>query len=293
MLSPSDLSSQSRLHPAPLLCQVGEEVPVAERHPLLRPQGAPARRQDPGGRGDPGAEGGGEMRWERGGPTVVPLYATSTGAKGGGGLGGGLGSDGEGGGGGGGEGEGGGGEAGHCSSAVRRSSAWPYTQQHGHHHEQCEHHEQQSPAAPACTCMEARSPRPVYRGRQGAGAAGLAPAGLAPAAWCPAAMLPGARARGGGGDRAHRRAALRARCEGHPQHPGSIRPRECVSACSLLASRSLPPRFRCGRDSSCRLIKDKIIWSYLLISLTVTFAGYVRFGRVGFIRPHIVSAPAP
>ena len=47
------------------------------------------------------------MRWERGGPTVVPLYATSTGAKGGGGLGGGLGSGGEGGGGGGG-GEGGG-----------------------------------------------------------------------------------------------------------------------------------------------------------------------------------------
>jgi hypothetical protein len=186
------------------------------------------------------------MRWERGGPTVVPLYATSTGAKGGGGLGGGLGSGGEGGGGGGGGGgglgggglggcgeagggeggggeggEGGGGEAGHCSSAVRRSSAWPYTQQHGHHHEQCEHHEQQSPAAPACTCMEARSPRPVYRGRQGAGAAGLAPAGLAPAAWCPAAMLPGARARGGGGDRTHRRAALRARCEGHPQHPSA------------------------------------------------------------------------
>ena len=125
--------------------------------------------------------------------------------------GGGIGGGGEGGGD-----AGGGDEAGHCHSAFRRSSAWPYTQQHGHHHEPCEHHQHQSPAAPA-----ARTGTCKLRPTRAAGAAGAV--GLAPAASCPAAMLQGARARGGD---ERRSAAVRARFHRvRARHPGV---RACV-----------------------------------------------------------------
>lgn len=57
--SPSDPSAQPPLDAAPLPAQVTEEVPVAERRPNLRPQGPPARSQDPGGGSAPAAEGQG------------------------------------------------------------------------------------------------------------------------------------------------------------------------------------------------------------------------------------------